>query len=334
MKEKINTIIKKEWVVTEDFIGTRLDQYLSKHFPDHSRATIQQWIKHENITVNNSKVKCKFLLKGFEKIAINLTLEDRTEYKPQHMDLDIQYEDSDLMILNKPAGLVVHPGSGNPDHTLLNGLLAYSEKQRKLTRAGIVHRLDKDTSGLMVVAKNGECQQKLINLLKDHNITREYTAIVKGRLNHDGVINQPIGRHPKQRIKMAVNLKGKKAITHYFITTSFKHFTQIKLQLETGRTHQIRVHMHHLGHTLVGDPLYGNPHRIASHIHNELKPFIRGFPRQALHAKKLEFIHPITQKSISVSAPPPNDLITLIDELHSWDNIDPYDEEIEIEYAE
>jgi len=334
METNLNNQISEAWTVSEDAIGQRIDQYLSHKFPDQSRATIQQWIKQGYVKIDGNDTKSKFLLKGFEKIQVELVLQDRTEHHPQDIPLDILYEDDNLLILNKPAGLVVHPGSGNPDNTLLNGLLAYSEQQKMLVRAGIVHRLDKDTSGAMVVAKDGETQQLLIDLLKDHDIEREYVAVIRGQLSQAGSVNQPIGRHPTQRVRMAVHQKGKPAITHYQPLKSFRHFSLMQLNLETGRTHQIRVHMHHLGHPLVGDRLYGNPNRIAADVDSELKAIVRAFPRQALHARQLEFTHPITQQPISVKAPLPGDMAQLIEDIEFYDDADVFDDDMEVEYVE
>ncbi len=267
-------------------------------------------------------------------IDLDIVLERAVDDQPEAMDLDIKYEDDYLLVLNKPAGLVVHPGSGNPNGTLLNGLLGMSEEQAMLNRAGIVHRLDKDTSGLMVVAKTAACQLKLIDMLKTHDIKRQYFCVVKGQINQGGTIHNQMGRHKTQRIKMAVVMNGKEAITHYEPTENFDHYTNLTVNLETGRTHQIRVHMHHLGHPLVGDPLYGNPKRVDAQVDAELKEIIRSFPRQALHAEVLEFIHPITKAAVSVSADLPDDLCQLLDDLAFLDQKHPDIDDFEVEYVE
>ncbi|MCF6301346.1 MAG: 23S rRNA pseudouridine(1911/1915/1917) synthase RluD [Proteobacteria bacterium] len=312
--------IKKQFSVSSDSIGLRIDQYLSHKFPEFSRSTVQQWIKQGLVKINGNNTKSKCLLKGFEVIDLDIILNQAVEDEPEDMTLDIRYEDEHLLILNKPAGLVVHPGSGNPTGTLLNGLLGLSEEQKMLNRAGIVHRLDKDTSGLMVVAKTIETQNSLINLLKDHIIRRTYFAIVKGRMYDSGSIDKAIGRHRTMRIKMAVAPhNGKKAITHYKVLENFDHYTAMRVNLETGRTHQIRVHMHHLGHQLLGDPLYGNPKRIEPQVNQQLKTIIRDFPRQALHAQSLEFTHPITAENLLVEAELPEDLASLLYELQDLD---------------
>lgn len=333
MTESTHTI-KQTIHVTADAQGTRIDQYLTSLFPEHSRGTIQQWIKQGNVKISGNNTKSKTLLKGFEVIALDIQLEQAVDDQPEAMDLDIIFEDDYLLILNKPAGLVVHPGSGNPDGTLLNGLLALSEDQAMLNRAGIVHRLDKDTSGLMVVAKTSECQLKLIDLLKTHDIKRQYFCVVKGIIPFAGHIENQMGRHKTQRIKMAVVMNGKNAITHYEPIEQFDHYTSLKVNLETGRTHQIRVHMHHLGHPLIGDPLYGNPKRVDAAVDNEMKDIIRAFPRQALHAEKLEFVHPFTKKLISVEAEIPDDLCQLIDDLAFLDQKQQENDDFEVEYVE
>ncbi len=314
--------------------GTRIDQFLSAQFPDFSRNAIQQWIKQNAVKIDGHNTKSKYILKGFETISIDVEIEQSVADKPQNMALDIRYQDNHLLVINKPTGLVVHPGSGNPDGTLLNGLLALSEAQRMLPRAGIVHRLDKETSGLMVVAKEAECQLKLINMLKDHLIERTYFCVARGVIKKPGTIETIIGRHPSQRTKMAVTNKGKPAVTHYWPTEHFEHFTALRVQLETGRTHQIRVHLHHLGHPLVGDPVYGNKNRISASVDNELKDIIRQFPRQALHAHKLAFTHPMSDKQIEVKAPLPDDLCHLLDDLYEFDRPRDENDGLEVEYVE
>ncbi|MCB1583812.1 MAG: RluA family pseudouridine synthase [Marinicella sp.] len=329
-----NHTIKQRIQVNSNAKGSRIDQYLSKLFPEHSRATIQQWIKQGDVKINGHDTKSKTLLKGFEVIDLDILLEQLVEDQPEQMQLDIKFEDEHLLILNKPAGLVVHPGSGNPDGTLLNGLLALSDNQAMLNRAGIVHRLDKDTSGLMVVAKTSECQLRLIDLLKTHDIQRQYFCVVKGQLKYPGTIHNQMGRHKTQRVKMSVVMNGKEAITHFEPVEHFDHYTSVKVNLETGRTHQIRVHMHHLGFPLVGDPLYGNPKRVDADVDAELKEIIRNFPRQALHAEALNFVHPITKKHISVNSKIPDDLCQLLEDLSYLDVKTADFDDFEVEYVE
>jgi 23S rRNA pseudouridine1911/1915/1917 synthase len=329
-----NHTIQQRLNVTTESIGTRIDQFLTKRFPEFSRATIQQWIKQGDVKINGHDTKSKTLLKGFEVIDLDITLEQVVEDQPEDMNLDIRFEDDYLLVLNKPAGLVVHPGNGNPTGTLLNGLLGMNQEQAMLPRAGIVHRLDKDTSGLMVVAKTSECQLKLIELLKTHDVKRQYFCVVKGKLNSAGTIHNQIGRHKTQRVKMAVVLNGKEAITHFEPVEHFDHYTSVRVNLETGRTHQIRVHMHHLGHPLVGDPFYGNPKRVDADVDVELKDIIRSFPRQALHAEKLEFVHPITNERISVNSDLPDDLCQLLEDLEFLDLKQTDFDDFEVEYVE
>lgn len=326
--------IKKTLYAQSDDAGTRIDQFISAQFPDFSRNAIQQWIKQGAVKIDGHNTKSKYILKGFETICLAVKIEQSVEDRPENMPLDIRYQDKHLMVINKPAGLVVHPGSGNPDGTLLNGLLGLSEAQRMLPRAGIVHRLDKATSGLMVVAKEAECQLKLIDMLKAHRVERTYFCVAKGCIKKPGTVETIIGRHPSQRTKMAVTTKGKPAVTHYWPTELFKNFTVLRVQLETGRTHQIRVHMHHLGHALVGDPVYGNKNRLNASVDGELKTIIRAFPRQALHAHKLAFTHPLLDKQIEVTAPIPDDLCHLLDDLHDLDRPDAENDHFEVEYAE
>lgn len=319
MNQQNAQIIKQNYRVEPQDAGIRIDQYLAQLFPDFSRGSIQKWISNGDIHIDNKACKAKYKLKGYENIDVNVQIEAVIADQPQKMDLDIIYEDDDIIVINKPAGLLVHPGSGNPDNTLLNGLLAHNDTQVLLPRAGIVHRLDKMTSGLMVVAKNTNALNSLVSQLKDHTVTRQYFAISKGVLTQSNLIDQPIGRHLKNRTKMAVVINGKRAVTRFDVIENFKHYTSIKVNLETGRTHQIRVHMHYVGHQLLGDPVYGNPMRIDPEIESGLKEVIRSFPRQALHAQHLSFIHPKTTETVSFSSELPDDLVDLLEELRDFD---------------
>jgi len=321
MNQQNKQIITQSYRVTPSDAGIRIDQYISNMFPEYSRGTVQKWIGNDYILINSEPCKAKQKLKGFEKIDINVTIEAVIDDKPQKMDLNIIFEDDELIVINKPAGLLVHPGSGNPDNTLLNGLLAHNETQSLLPRAGIVHRLDKLTSGLMVVAKTTNAFNSLVDQLKDHTVTRQYFAIVKGAINSDNRIDQPIGRHQKHRTKMAVSISGKRAVTNFQLLENFKHYTTIKVNLETGRTHQIRVHMHYVGHQLLGDPVYGNPLRVEPSVEEGLKSIIRQFPRQALHAQVLAFIHPKSNKLVTYKCKIPEDLSDLLEELRDFDSI-------------
>ncbi len=321
MNQQNTQIITQSCTVTPSDAGIRIDQYLSNMFPEFSRGTIQKWILNKEILINGKTCKSKQKLKGFESINIDVNIEPVIEDKPQKMDLDILFEDDDILVINKPAGMLVHPGSGNPDNTLLNGLLAHNEKQSLLPRAGIVHRLDKLTSGLMVVAKTTRAYNSLVDQLKDHTVTRQYFAIVKGVLNQGNRIDMAIGRHKKNRTKMAVSITGKNAVTHFEILENFKHYTTIKVNLETGRTHQIRVHMHYVGYQLLGDPVYGNHLRVEPDLEPGLKEVVRAFPRQALHAQVLSFIHPGTEEQVKFKCKIAHDLSEILEELRDFDNI-------------
>jgi 23S rRNA pseudouridine1911/1915/1917 synthase len=336
MNQQNKQIIAQSYRVNPDDAGIRIDQYLAKMFPEYSRANIQKWITNGYIHINSKKCKSKQKLKGYETIDVEVTIVAKVADKPEKMDLNIVFEDDEIIVINKPAGLLVHPGSGNPDKTLLNGLLAHNDSQSLLPRAGIVHRLDKLTSGLMVVAKTINAYNKLVDQLKNHTVTRQYFAIVKGILSTDNNINQPIGRHLKNRTKMAVVINGKRAITHFQILENFKHYTSIKIQLETGRTHQIRVHMHYVGHQLIGDPVYGNHLRVEPSVEAGLKDIIREFPRQALHAQMLSFIHPKTNQTISFKCKVPDDIENLLEELKDFDAIksDDYNDDWDVYYPE
>ena len=326
MNQQNKQIIAQNTRAKPDEAGLRIDQYLAKMFPEFSRGAIQKWITKGEILINSRSCKPKQKLKGFEHISINVTIEAAIEDKPQKMDLNIHFEDDEIIILNKPAGLLVHPGSGNPDGTILNGLLAHNDTQKLLPRAGIVHRLDKMTSGLMVVAKTSGSYNSLVDQLKEHTVTREYFAVVKGVLTKSNRIDMPIGRHKTQRTKMAVSVTGKRAVTNFKVINNFKHYTTIKVNLETGRTHQIRVHMHYVGYQLLGDPVYGNHLRVEPTLEAGLKDAVRSFPRQALHAKVLAFIHPQKNKLVTFKSKLPNDILNLLEELENFDSVEGIDD--------
>lgn len=321
MNQQNKQIITQSYRVKPKEAGIRIDQYIAKMFPEFSRGSIQKWIGNGQVKINAESCKAKYKLKGYENVDLNVCIEASVEDQPQKMNLDIVFEDEDIMVINKPPGLLVHPGSGNPDGTLLNGLLAHNDSQSLLPRAGIVHRLDKMTSGLMVVAKTSHAYNSLVSQLKDHTVTRQYFAIVKGVLTTGNTIDMPIGRHKTNRTKMAVVVNGKKAVTHFEIVENFKHYTSIKVNLETGRTHQIRVHMHYVGYQLLGDPVYGNPMRVEPDLETGLKTVIRAFPRQALHAQVLSFVHPQSNKTVSFKSKLSDDLLEIIDELRDFDSM-------------
>jgi 23S rRNA pseudouridine1911/1915/1917 synthase len=311
--------IQLEIVIPEKFKGKRLDLALSKLFPEHSRSRIQSWIKAGEVEVNNSKYKQRNVVNSGDIIKINTTLKSIDKHQAEHIGLDVIHEDKAIIILNKPAGLVVHPGAGNQKHTLVNALLHFDEKLDVLPRAGIIHRLDKDTTGIMIIARTIESYTYLVNELQERNIKRNYKAIICGQLVAGGVIENKIGRHPVHRTKMAVTDKGKLATTHYRIIKKFQHYTYLDIQLGTGRTHQIRVHMNNEKHPIIGDPLYGKNTFIKKGIDASLREFIKNFKRQALHAYNLEFTHPISKKIISLKAELPDDMNNLIKILEMYD---------------
>ena len=311
--------IQLEIVIPEKFKGKRLDLALSKLFPEHSRSRIQSWIKAGEVEVNNSKYKQRNVVNSGDIIKINTTLKSIDKHQAEHIDLDVIHEDKAIIILNKPAGLVVHPGAGNQKHTLVNALLHFDEKLDVLPRAGIIHRLDKDTTGIMIIARTIESYTYLVNELQKRNIKRNYKAIICGQLVTGGVIENKIGRHPVHRTKMAVTDKGKLATTHYRIIKKFQHYTYLDIQLGTGRTHQIRVHMNNEKHPIIGDPLYGKNTFIKKGINASLREFIKNFKRQALHAYNIEFTHPISKKVINLKAELPEDMNNLIKILEMYD---------------
>jgi len=265
--------------------------------------------------VNNKVLRPKDKVKTDDHIKIAATIEPEMSWKPQDIELDIVYEDDDLLVLNKQAGLVVHPAAGLPDSTLLNALVHHCPELAKVPRAGIVHRIDKDTTGLLVVAKTLPAHNYLVQELQERNIKREYEAIVWGQFTAGGTIDEPIGRHPRARVKMAVVPSGKKAITHYRILERFPALTHIRVILETGRTHQIRVHMAHINHPIVGDPVYGGRTRLPKGASPELIDELKQFKRQALHAKHLALVHPRTGNLIEWDIELPNDMKHLLDLL-------------------
>jgi 23S rRNA pseudouridine1911/1915/1917 synthase len=286
--------------ITEELAGMRVDQALSELYPQYSRTRLQKWIKNNQVTIDNAFCKPKTKVSMGQKIEINAEIEPQDTWEPQPIKLNIVHEDEDIIIINKPINLVIHPAPGNPDQTLLNGLLYHHPQLIYLPRAGIVHRLDKNTSGLLVVAKNLAAHNHLVTELQNRKIKRQYEAIVHGVMISGGTVNAPIGRHPVNRKKMAVINNGKPAITHYRVIKRFAAHTQVKIFLETGRTHQIRVHMAHINHPIIGDKTYGAGHK---------QPH---FPRQALHAKRLGFIHPSTKKYTEWQTPLPDDMLELL----------------------
>lgn len=302
--------------VAESQLGQRLDQALAELFPDYSRSRIKEWILEDRVTVDGKTInKPKEKVLGGELVAIDAQIEEDARWAPQDIPLDIVYEDNDILVINKPRGLVVHPGAGNPDGTVLNALLYYYPEIMDVPRAGIVHRLDKDTTGLMVVAKTVPAQTRLVEALQAREITREYEAVAIGNMTTGGRVDEPISRHSTKRTHMAVHPMGKPATTHYRIMEHFRAHTRLRLRLETGRTHQIRVHMSHINHPLVGDQFYGGRPRPPRGASDSFISILRGFDRQALHATMLRLYHPISGIQMEWHAALPEDMVELINAL-------------------
>ncbi|ABZ77795.1 pseudouridine synthase, RluA family [Shewanella halifaxensis HAW-EB4] len=308
MTQEIN--LKSEITATQT--GQRLDQTLADLFPDYSRTRIKEWILAGSVFIDGEvSDKPRFKVLEGQVVTVGATLEEETKAQAEAIDLDIIYEDDHILIINKQAGLVVHPGAGNQDGTLMNALLHHCPGIELVPRAGIVHRLDKDTTGLMVVAKTVEAQTHLVAALQAREITREYEAIVTGTIISGGTIDEPIDRHPTKRTHMAVVHNGKPAMTHYRVAEKFRAHTRLRLRLESGRTHQIRVHMAHIGHVLVGDPVYAGRPRPPKGAAPDFFETYMGFRRQALHAVRLELAHPFTCEIMSWQAPIPDDMVKL-----------------------
>lgn len=305
-----------ELIIPQNCAGLRLDQALAQLLPDQSRTRLQGWILKGRITIDDLEANSKEKVWGGEKIKIKPPQHPtETAHAAEAIKLDIVYEDQALIVINKPAGMVVHPGNDNWHGTLLNGLLHHAAQLNGIPRAGIVHRLDKNTSGLLVVAKTLEAQTSLVRQLQNRTMKRDYFALVLGRVTLDGRVNTPIGRHPIQRVKMAVTKNGKEACTHYLVIEQLCGCTLLQCSLETGRTHQIRVHMHSIGHPLVGDPIYSNKPRKVAH---EVRRLVMNFPRQALHAQRLELTHPKTGQTVMWETGLPEDLEKLLLTLRQY----------------
>ncbi len=299
-------------IVSDSEHGLRLDQAMAELFPDYSRSRLTAWIKSGRATIDGVEAKPKQAVTTGQRITLIPEPEAQTDALAESIALDVVFEDNHVLVINKPAGLVVHPGAGNPGGTLMNALLHHDPKLRELPRAGIVHRLDKETSGCLVIAKNLPAHTSLVSQLAEREISRRYQALVYGEMIAGGRIDKPIDRNPYDRLRQAVREDGKEAITHYRVAERLKNFTLLECQLETGRTHQIRVHLAHIRHGIVGDPLYGLGLKLPKGASPELIQTLRGFKRQALHAAKLEFEHPKTHKLISVEAPLPADFQALL----------------------
>ena len=307
-------------LIPERMIGERIDAAISEMLPDYSRSKITLWIKAGDALINEKTFKPKDRVTGNEVVYLSLNQKQSNDWVAEKIPLNIVYEDEDIIVINKQFGLVTHPGVGNWTGTLANALLYYDSSLSKLDRAGIVHRLDKNTSGLMVVAKNEKSQKYLVEQLQAHSIDREYSAIVYGHMIAGGTIDEPIGRDSKDRVKQSVSANGKEAVTHYRAIDRFKSHTHVKAILETGRTHQIRVHLSHAGYPLIGDPMYGGRVRFPKKANEVLKETLLNLKRQALHSKKLTLSHPISGKLMSWKAPLPKDMQSLLDVLKEFDS--------------
>lgn len=297
-------------------MGQRLDQTLAELFPDYSRSRLKTWIEDNLVQLNGVVQNIpRSKVYGGEQVSIIVDVEDENRFEPENIPLNIVYEDDDILVINKPKNLVVHPGAGNPKGTVLNALLYHYPPIAEVPRAGIVHRLDKDTTGLMVVAKTIPAQTQLVRALQKRRITREYEAIAFGIMTQGGTVDEPMARHSTKRTQMAVHPMGKPAVTHYRIMERFRNYTRLRLRLETGRTHQIRVHMAHIAHPLLGDQTYGGRPRPPKNASEEFMQVLRHFQRQALHAIMLRLEHPITGELMEWHAPLPDDFVELVQAL-------------------
>ena len=299
--------------------GMRLDQVAAELFPDYSRNRLATWIKEGRLMVDGRMVKPRDKATASAQVTLMVTHEPVIDWQPQRLPLDIIFEDEHILVVNKPAGVVVHPAAGHADGTLVNALLAHAPELDALPRGGIVHRLDKETSGIMFVARTSLAHKSLVAQLSERTVSRTYCAVCTGALTGGGKIDAPIDRHPTARTKMAVVADGKPAVTHYRIAHRFKHYTQLQVNLETGRTHQIRVHMAHRKWPLIGDPVYGGRQRVPAGASDLLISTLRGFPRQALHAQALEFEHPASGDWMEFETDLPDDLVNRLEVLERED---------------
>ncbi len=298
--------------IPDEMAGQRLDQALARMFPDYSRSRLKAWLLDGSVLVDGAQWRPRDRVLGGETAVVTVSADVAVRAEPEPMALDVVFEDADLLVINKPAGLVVHPGAGNASGTLMNGLLAHVPQLGSLPRAGIVHRLDKDTSGLLLVAKSLPAHTALVRALAERAISRHYLAICNGVLTGGGKIDAAIGRHPVDRTRMAVRDTGRPAVTHYTVIERFRAHTYVKVMLETGRTHQIRVHFAYRRHALVGDPVYGGRLGLPAGASEALRDALRGFRRQALHAARLELRHPVTGEELNFDVPPPADFQGLL----------------------
>lgn len=302
-------------IIPELCNGFRLDKALATLFGQYSRSAIQHWIKDGRVTLDGKAEGQKTKVREGQAVVIHVPAPVATDSQAQDIPLDMVYQDEDILVINKPAGLVVHPGTGNPDGTLLNALLHFDESLAVLPRAGIVHRIDKETTGLLVIARNEKAVKTLVKAIQEKQVRREYLAVIVSQIVAGGTIDAPIGRHSRERTKMAVNNRGKPAVTHYRVEEKFRAHTLVRVILETGRTHQIRVHMNWQGHPVAGDPVYGKRLHVPPASSGQLLNILRGFRRQALHAETLALHHPVSGELLSWTVPMPADMQLLVDAL-------------------
>jgi len=298
--------------VTDEQAGKRFDQALAILFPEHSRSRLKKWIDRNQVTVNDGFRRPRDRVEIGDVVSINAEETIVADWGAEALPLEIIYEDDHILVINKSANWVTHPGAGNWSGTVVNALLHYYPALENIPRAGIVHRLDKDTTGILIVAKTLEAQTKLVQQLQSRTVKRSYEAVVCGVVLSGSTIDAPIGRHPQERVKMAVVESGKTAITHYRVLKKFMAHTHLKVELETGRTHQIRVHLSHIHYPIVGDKVYGGRLRLPPNSTESLRQMLQNFPRQALHAKALALTHPISGEEVSWEVPIPADIQALL----------------------
>jgi 23S rRNA pseudouridine1911/1915/1917 synthase len=310
----MSEMLQLDGLIPDESIGLRLDQALAQLFPDYSRGQLTKWIKAGYVSVNQQHVtRPRDAMTGGEHIIINATIEVVNDtWTAEAISLDIIHEDDDVIIINKPAGMVVHPGAGNHDGTLVNALLNHAPQLETVPRAGIVHRIDKGTTGLLMIAKTLQAHNSLVSQLQEHTVLREYQAIAVGVLTAGGTVDEPIGRHHIDRKRMAVTNSGKPSITHYRVEQRFQAHTHIRCNLETGRTHQIRVHMAHIRHPLLGDSVYGGRFKFPKGVSEKCRDAIKDFNRQALHAGLLGFVHPGSGEEVSWRVDMPEDMQNML----------------------
>ncbi|MFT7235459.1 MAG: 23S rRNA pseudouridine1911/1915/1917 synthase [Methylophagaceae bacterium] len=309
--------LELQGMIPDDCAGFRLDQALAQLFSDYSRGQLTKWIKAGDVKVNNKILRPKDSVIGGENVEILAEMEVVNDsWVAEAIQLDIIHEDQDLLIINKPAGMVVHPGAGNHEGTLVNALLHHSPELEAIPRAGIVHRIDKGTTGLLMIAKTLQAHNSLVSQLQERTVLREYQAIAMGVMTAGGTVDEPVGRHPIERKRMAVNGNGKPAVTHYRVEQRFRAHTHIRCKLETGRTHQIRVHMAHIRYPLLGDPAYGGRLRLPKGASESFQQALQSFKRQALHAGLLGFVHPRTEQNVSWKIDMPEDMQTILTSLN------------------